>query len=121
MVKSSNPTINMTFGAVNFDYRTERFNRKVDGLVGIMTIEEMKSIFTKQGFAEEKTWAKLLMRDDERKTLFVGNDGFFSLTTDEGKGNGGTCWLNTHIDDTSTDQLLQALKNSNENGDSCGK
>jgi len=29
----SHRTINMTFGAVNFDYRTGRFHRKVDGLV----------------------------------------------------------------------------------------
>ena len=27
-------TPNMTFGAVNFDYRAGRFHRKVDGLVG---------------------------------------------------------------------------------------
>jgi len=30
----------MTFGAVNFDYRAGRFHRKVDGLVGIIMIEE---------------------------------------------------------------------------------
>ena len=34
------PTTNMTFGAVNFDYRTGRFHRKVDGLVGLLWINK---------------------------------------------------------------------------------
>ena len=37
----SRPTINMTFGAVNFDYRAGRFHRKVDGLVGIMKNKQL--------------------------------------------------------------------------------
>ena len=99
----------MTFGARNIDRAPDVFYRKVDGMVGSMLLIEMKKVFVNHGFAEDKTWGKLLMRDNERRSLFVGNDGFFSFTTDEGKGNGGACWLHDHIDDVSKERLLDAI------------
>ena len=77
-----------------------------------MTIDKLKAIFEENGFHSEDTWGVLLMRKDDR-SLFLGDDHFFTLSTYEGKGNGNTGWLHGRLSEVTEKAMRGAIHKSN--------